>query len=137
MKRRAFIAGIGTTLAWALSARAQQQPRLPTVGLLVAGTPESHGKWVAAVVQRLAELSWIEGRTVAIEYRWAEGRNERMTEIAAEFVQMKVDAIVTSANGAIASKQATSVIPIIFAAYSDPVAAGIVASLARPGGNVT
>src|SRR5258708_33336174 len=127
MKRRAFIAGIGTTLAWPLTARAQQRPRLPTVGLLVPGTPESHGKWVAAFVQRLSELSWIEGRTVAIEYRWAEGRNERMTEIADEFVQMKVDVIVTSANGAIASKQATSAIPILFPPYTDPLAAAIVA----------
>ena len=138
MKRREFITLLGgTAAAWPLTARAQQPPRRPTVGLLVPGTPESHGKWVAAFVQRLSELGWIEGRTVAIEYRWAEGRNERMAEIAAEFVRLKVDIIVTSAYGAIASKQATSAIPIVFAAYGDPVAVGIVASLARPGGNVT
>ncbi len=138
MRRREFITLLGgTTVAWPLTARAQQPPRLPTIGLLVPGTPESHGKWVAAFAQRLSELSWIEGRTVAIEYRWAEGRNERMAEIAAEFVRLKVDVIVTSGNGAIASKQATSTIPIVFAAYSDPVAVGIVSSLARPGGNVT
>ena len=138
MRRREFITLLGgTTVAWPLTARAQQPPRLPTIGLLVPGTPESHGKWVAAFVQRLSELSWIEGRTVTIEYRWAEGRNERMAEIAAEFVRLKVDVIVTSGNGAIASKQATSTIPIVFAAYSDPVAVGIVSSLARPGGNVT
>ncbi len=138
MRRREFITLLGgTTVAWPLTARAQQPPRLPTIGLLVPGTPESHGKWVAAFAQRLSELSWIEGRTVAIVYRWAEGRNERMAEIAAEFVRLKVDVIVTSGNGAIASKQATSTIPIVFAAYSDPVAVGIVSSLARPGGNVT
>jgi putative ABC transport system substrate-binding protein len=137
MRRREVIAGIGTTLAWPLTARAQQRPRLPTVGLLVPGTPESHGKWVAAFVQRLSELSWTEGRTVAIEYRWAEGRNERMAEIAAELVRLKIDVIVTSGNGAIVSKQTTSVIPIVFAAYSDPVGVGLIASLARPGGNVT
>jgi putative ABC transport system substrate-binding protein len=89
-------------------------------------------------VQRLHELGWIEGRTVAIEYRWAEGRTERFDEIAAEFVRRKVDVIVTSATAAIvAAKQATSVIPIVFAAAGDPVGTGLVASLARPGGNVT
>jgi putative ABC transport system substrate-binding protein len=138
MRRREFMTGVGGAMvAWPLVARAQQPPRLPTIGLLVPGTPESHGKWVAAFAQRLSELSWIEGRTVAIEYRWAEGRNERMAEMAAEFVRLKVDIIVTSAYGAVASKQATSVIPIVFAAFSDPVAVGIVASLARPGGNAT
>ena len=93
---------------------------------------------VAAFVQRLRELGWIEGRTVAIEYRWAEGRNERFSEIAAEFVRLKVDVIVTQGTpAAIAAKQATSVIPIVFAVAGDPVGSGLVASLARPGGNVT
>jgi putative ABC transport system substrate-binding protein len=120
-----------------LAARAQQ-PAKPTIGFLVAGTPLSHGQWVAAFVQRLRELGWIEGRTIAIEYRWGEGRNERFAEIAAEFVQRKVDVIVTSATAAVvAAKQATSVIPIVFAAAGDPVGTGLVASLARPGGNVT
>jgi putative ABC transport system substrate-binding protein len=138
VKRRQFIVALGGVAAtWPVAARAQQPAKLPTTGFLVPGTPESHGKWVAAFAQRLSELGWIEGRTVAIEYRWAEGRNERMAEIAAEFVRLKVDVIVTSGNGAIASRQATSVIPIVFAAYGDPVADGIVASLARPGGNVT
>jgi putative ABC transport system substrate-binding protein len=138
MKRREFITLLGGAAAtWPLAVRAQQPPRLPTVGFLVPGTPESHGKWVAAFTQRLSELGWIERRSVAIEYRWAEGRNERMAEIAAEFVQLKVDVIVTSGYGALASKQATSVIPIVFAAYGDPVAAGIATSLARPGGNIT
>src|SRR5471030_3165348 len=125
MQRREFITLLGGTVtAWPLTARAQQPPRLPTVGLLVPGTPESHGKWVSAFVRRLSDLGWVEGRTVAIEYRWAEGRNERMAEIAAEFVRLKVDVIVTSGYGAVASKQATSVIPIVFAAYGDPVADG-------------
>ncbi len=107
-------------------------------GFLVPGTPSSHGQWFAALVQRLRELGWIEGRTVAIEYRWAEGRTERFDEIAAEFVRRKVDVIVTSGTaGGVAAKQATSVIPIVFAAAGDPVGTGLVASLARPGGNVT
>ena len=89
-------------------------------------------------MQRLRELGWIEGRTVAIEYRWAEGRSERFAEIAAEFVRLKVDVIVTAGTAAVvAAKQATSVIPIVFAAAGDPVGTGLVASLARPGGNVT
>jgi putative ABC transport system substrate-binding protein len=138
MKRREFIALVGAAAASVpFAARAQQTPRLPTVGFLVPGTPESHGKWVAAFAQRLRELGWIEGRTLTIEYRWAEGRNERMAEYAAEFVGLKVDVIVTSAGGANAARQATSVIPIVFAAYGDPVASGLIASLARPGGNVT
>jgi putative ABC transport system substrate-binding protein len=89
-------------------------------------------------VQRLRELGWIEGRTVAIEARWAEGRNERSAEIAAEFVRLKVDVIVTGGTpNTAAAKQATSVIPIVFASTGDPVGTGLVASLARPGGNVT
>src|SRR5437588_1039002 len=139
MKRRDFITLLGGAAgAWPLSARAQQPGKLPTIGFLVAGTPLSHGQWVAAFVQRLRELGWIEGRTIAIEYRWGEGRNERFAEIAAEFVRRKVDVIVTSATAAVvAAKQATSVIPIVFAAAGDPVGTGLVASLARPGGNVT
>jgi len=138
MKRRTFIALLGgAAAAWPLAAQAQQ-PAKPTIGFLVAGTPLSHGQWVAAFVQRLRELGWIEGRTIAIEYRWGEGRNERFAEIAAEFARRKVDVIVTSATAAVvAAKQATSVIPIVFAAAGDPVGTGLVPSLARPGGNVT
>jgi putative ABC transport system substrate-binding protein len=136
--RRKFLATLGgAAVAWPLAARAQQ-PAMPVIGFLVAGTPLSHGPWVAAFVQRLRELGWIEGRTIAIEYRWGEGRNERFAEIAAEFVRRKVDVIVTSTTAAVvAAKQATSVIPIVFAAAGDPVGTGVVASLARPGGNVT
>ena len=100
-------------------------------------TASAWGPWTAAFVQRLRELGWIEGRTVAIEYRWAEARSERFAEIAAEFVRLKVDVIVTGGNAAVAAKQATSVIPIVFALVDDPIGMGLVASLARPGGNVT
>jgi ABC-type uncharacterized transport system substrate-binding protein len=138
MKRRKFITLLGGAAAWPLAARAQQVPKLPTIGFLGATTPSAMSQWVAAFVQRLRELGWIEGRTVAIEYRWAEGRNEHYNEIAAEFVRLKVDVIVTySTAPVIAAKQATSVIPIVFAAANDPVGANLVASLARPGGNVT
>jgi len=138
MKRREFITLLGGAAAWPLAARAQQAGPQPTIGFLAAGTPTSHGQRVAAFVQRLRELGWIEGRTITIEYRWAEGRSERFAEIAAELVRRKVDVIVTSATEAIvAAKQATSVIPIVFAAAGDPVGTGLVASLARPGGNVT
>jgi ABC-type uncharacterized transport system substrate-binding protein len=139
MKRREFITLIGgAAVAWPFVARAQQSGKLATIGCLVPGTPSSHGQWFAVFVQRLRELGWIEGRTVAVEYRWAEGRSERFAEIAAEFVQRKVDVIVTASTAAVlAAKQATSVIPIVFAAAGDPVGIGLVASLARPGGNVT
>jgi putative ABC transport system substrate-binding protein len=138
VNRREFITLLGGAAAWPLAVRAQQAGRPPTIGFLVPGTPSSHGPWFAALVQRLRELGWIEGRTVAIEYRWAEGRPERFDEIAAEFVRRKVDVIVTAATPAVlAAKEATSVIPIVFAAAGDPVGTGLVASLARPGGNVT
>jgi putative tryptophan/tyrosine transport system substrate-binding protein len=138
VKRREFIMLLGGAAAWPFTARGQQPGKLPTIGYLGSATPASQGQWVAAFVQRLRELGWIDGRTIAIEYRWAEGRTERAAEIAAEFVRRKVDVIVTSSTaGAVAAMQATSVIPIIFAAAGDPVGTGLVASLSRPGGNVT
>jgi putative ABC transport system substrate-binding protein len=138
MKRRGFIAGLGAASAWPLVVRAQQPKKLPTIGFLGAASPEIAGQWVAAFVTRLRELGWIEGRTVAIEYRWAEANRERYREIAAELVRLKVDVIVTWASAPVlAAKQATTLIPIVFAAQMDPVGAGVVASLARPGGNVT
>ncbi len=139
MRRRDVVALLGgAAAAWPVAARAQQPANVPTIGFLVSGTPSSHREWVAAFVQRLRELHWIEGRTVAIEIRWAEGRNERLADTAAEFVRRKVDVIVTSATPpTVAAKQATSVIPIVFAAVGDPVGAGLVESLARPGGNLT
>ncbi len=138
MRRRDLITLLGGTFAWPLAARAQQPARLPTIGFLGAATPSVASHWLAAFVQRLRELGWIEGRTVAIEVRWAEGRAERSAEIAAEFVQLKVDIIVTWAVAStLAARQATSVIPIVFAAAADPIGSGLVASLARPGSNVT
>jgi ABC-type uncharacterized transport system substrate-binding protein len=138
MRRREFITLLGgTTAAWPLAARAQQPGKLPTIGFLGTTTPSAQSQWTAAFVQRLRELGWIEGRTVAIEIRWAEGRSERYTEIAAELVRLKVDIIVTAGAAVLAAKQATSAIPIVFAAANDPLGTGVVASLARPGGNVT
>jgi putative ABC transport system substrate-binding protein len=136
MKRRDFISLLGSAAAWPVAARAQQA-RLPTIGFLGAATASVWGSWTAAFEYRLRELGWTEGRTIAIEYRWAEGRPERYAEIAAEFVRRKVDVIVTVGSAVPAVKQATSVIPIVFALAADPVGAGLVASLARPGGNVT
>src|SRR6516164_1338595 len=138
MRRREFITLVGGAAAWPLAARAQQLAKQRTIGFLGSSTPLAMSQWVAAFVQRLRDLGWIEGRTVTIEYRWAEGRSSRAVEIAAEFVRLKVDVIVTYATSPVlAPKQATSVIPIVFAAANDPVGAGLVASLARPGGNVT
>ena len=137
MKRRAFITLLGgAAIAWPLAARGQQA-KLPTIGVLGASTPLNWNPWTAAFVQRLRELGWIEGRTVAIEYRWAEGRNERYSDIATEFVRLKVDVILTTGTAVPAAKQVTSTIPIVFATATDPVGSGLVASLARPGGNVT
>jgi putative ABC transport system substrate-binding protein len=138
MKRREFITLLGgAAAAWPLAARAQQPAKLPTIGFLGTAAASAWAPWTAAFVQRLHELGWIEGRTVAIEYRWAEGREERYGEIAAEFVRLKADVIVTVGTAAAAAKQVTSVIPIVFAVAADPVGSGLVASLARPGGNVT
>src|SRR5215475_2820464 len=138
MKRREFISLLGgATAAWPLAARAQQSGKVPIIGFLGTATPSTMSSRVAAFVQRLRELGWIEGRTVVVEYRWAEGRSERFAEIATEFVRLKVDAIATSSTPAvIAAKQVTSVLPIV-AVIGDPVGTGLVASLARPGGNVT
>jgi putative ABC transport system substrate-binding protein len=137
--RRQFITLLGGAAgAWPLAAHAQQTAMRPTIGFLGSGTPAVQGQWVAAFVQRLRELGWIEGRNLTIEYRWAEGSADRAAELAAEFVRRKVDVIVTYANPmVVATKQATSVIPIVFAAAADPVGTGLVAGLARPGGNVT
>jgi ABC-type uncharacterized transport system substrate-binding protein len=139
VKRRAFITLLGGAAAtWPLAARAQQPKKLPTIGYLGANTPSVESQRIAAFVQRLRELGWIEGRSIATEVRWAEGRNERFAEIAAEFVRLKVDIIVTAGTAAVlTAKQATSVVPIVFAVAGDPVGTGLVASLARPGGNVT
>ena len=137
MRRREFVTLLGAAAAWPLAARAQQPSRLPTIGLLGAATASAWRANVAAFVQRLSELGWADSRTIAIVYRWANGRPERFTEIAAEFVQRKVDVIVTAGTAVGAAKQATSVIPIVFAAATEPVSTGLITSLARPGRNVT
>jgi putative tryptophan/tyrosine transport system substrate-binding protein len=136
MRRREFLALLGSAPTWSLAARAQQQGKLPTIGFLGTTSAAAWSPWTAAFTQRLRELGWIEGRTIAIEYRWAEGRSERFAEIAAEFVRLKVDVILTGGSAAVAAKQATSVVPIVFV-LGEPVGTGLVATLARPGGNVT
>jgi putative tryptophan/tyrosine transport system substrate-binding protein len=137
MRRREFLtfAG-GAAVSWPLAAAAQQADRLPTIGFLGADST-AFAPWTAALVARLAELGWIDGKTIAIEYRWSQGRSERYAEIAAEFVRLKVDVIVTVGSAVPTVKQATAVIPIVFAVGIDPVGSGLVASLAHPGGNVT
>jgi putative ABC transport system substrate-binding protein len=141
MKRREFMG-----LAWGAALASffrplgalAQQAQIRTIGLLGSGTASSQATWVAAFVQRLRELGWVEGRNVRIEYRWVEGHTERFAEIAAEFVRLKVDVIFAlGTEAALAAKQATADIPIVFPVAGDPVATGIVASLSRPGGNVT
>ena len=139
MRRREFIGLIGGTVAtWPLAASTQQLEKLPTIGFLGSGTPAGQGEWLTAFLQKLRELGWIEGRNIMIEYRWAEGSSDRAAELAAEFVRIKVDVIVTYANPIVlAAKQSTSTIPIVFAVAADPLGTGLVASLARPGGNLT
>src|SRR5271170_2296666 len=138
MERREFITLLGgaAAAAWPLAARAQQPSKLPTIGFLGADA-STFSPWTAAFVARLRELGWIEGRTIAIEYRWGEGRPERYAEIAAEFVRLNVDVIVATEPAVAILKQATSAIPIVFVFAIDPSGSGLIASLARPGGNVT
>jgi putative ABC transport system substrate-binding protein len=138
MRRREFFILLTGAATLPLVAHAQQPGKLPTIGFLGAGSSSSATQWTAAFVQRLRELGWIEGRTVAIEYRWGEGRTERFAEIAAEFVRLKVDVIVTYGSPAsVAAKENTAVTPIIFTLVGDPVGIGLVTSLARPGGNIS
>ena len=137
MRRREFIVLLsGVAASWSLAARAQPAGKLPTIGFLGADA-SAFTPWTAAFVARLGELGWIEGKTIAIEYRWSQGRSERYAEIAAEFVGLKVDVIVTVGSAVPIVRQATAVIPIVFAVGIDPVGSGLVASLAKPGGNVT
>jgi len=138
MRRRQFLCIVGgAAAAWPQLVSAQQPAKRPTVGFLGTSTSAAWRPWILAFVQRLHELGWIDGRTVAIEVRWAEGKSERFAEIAAEFVRLNVDVIVTSGAAAPAAKQVTSAIPIVFMLANDPVGSGIVGSLSQPGGNVT
>ena len=139
MRRRDFITLLsGTAVTWSLGARAQQSAKLPLIGFLGQSAPSSENQRLTAFVQRLRELGWTEGRNIVIEVRWAQARPERAAEFAAEFVRLKADVIVTSGTPQVlAIKQVTSVVPIVFAVAGDPVGTGLVASLARPGGNIT
>ncbi len=137
MRRREFVTLLGAVAAWPLAARAQR-PAIPVIGFLGTGTPSSWSQWTSAFVNGCGELGWIEGRTVKIEYRWAEGRDERYAEIAAELVRLKVNVIVTQGTPSVlAAKRATSIVPIVFASAGDPVGNGLVDNLAHPNGNVT
>ena len=117
-------------------AEAQQAGKVPRIGFLVASSPSFYSSRIEAFRQGLRELGYVEGKNIAIEYRFAEGKEDRLRELAAELVRLKVDIIVAAASAS-AAKDATKTIPIVFAASADPVASGIVASLARPGGNIT
>jgi putative ABC transport system substrate-binding protein len=139
VRRREFITLLGgAACAWPLAARAQQASKLPTIGLFSPNTLSAASPWTAAFVRRLGELGWIEGRTVTIEYRWGDGRTDRIAEFLTELVQLRPDVIVTHGQpNIVAAKQVTSVIPIVFALATDPIGSGLVASLARPGSNAT
>src|SRR5438876_806500 len=138
MRRRAFILALGGAAAWPFAARAQQKS-MPVIGFLGFGPPDPGAPSVAAFRQGLRELGYIEDRNIRIEYRWAEGKQERFPALAAELVALKVDVIVAAGGtlAALAAKQATTTLPIVFAAVGNPVAEGLVTSLARPRGNVT
>ena len=138
IRRRKFISFLGGAAAWPVVARAQQARHVPIIGYVAPTNPLIPSRSTGAFLQRLRELGWIEGQTITIESRWAAGRPERLDEIAAEFVRLKVDLIVTSStNDSIVMKPVAPQIPMVFAVSSDPVGVGLVASLARPGGNVT
>jgi putative tryptophan/tyrosine transport system substrate-binding protein len=137
VRRREFITLLGGAAgAWPFAARAQQAGKLPTIGFLGADATV-WSSWTAAFVARLRELGWIEGRTVAIEYRWSQGRQERVAEIAAEFIRLKIDVMVTNGDSVDTARRAIAAIPIVFALANDPVGGGLVTSLAQPGGTVT
>ena len=137
MRRREFIAALGGAAVGALPLDAQAQRKPLTIGFLGPASASVMSTWTAAFVQRLRELGWIEGRTIAIEFRWGDGRTDRLAEFAAEFVRLKVDVIVTTGTPVPILKQATSTIPIVFTIANDPIGGGLVTSLSRPGGNVT
>lgn len=135
--RRGFLIAAAVVLAAPGRGHAQTPARIRTIGFMGASSRTAQAEWTAAFVERLRELGWTEGQNIAIEYRWAEGRRDRFAEFAAEFVRRDVDVILTDGGGALAAKQATSTIPVVFAVAADPLGMGVVSSLSRPGGNVT
>jgi putative tryptophan/tyrosine transport system substrate-binding protein len=138
MQRREFITLLGGAAAWPLAARAQQAGKVPRIGFLGAASPSTFASRLEGIRLGLRDFGYVEGTNITIEYRWAEGRYERLPELAAELVRSNVDLIITHTTpGSLAAKRATTTIPIVMALIGDPVVAGIVASLARPGGNIT
>ena len=139
LRRREFITALGGAAAWPEVARAQRRPAMPVIGLLLSGTPESQANNIATFRKGLNEIGFVEGRNVVIEYRWAYDQTDRLPELAAELVRLRVNviAIPGSILATVAAKAATTSIPIVFQIGADPVQIGVVASLNRPGGNVT
>jgi putative tryptophan/tyrosine transport system substrate-binding protein len=138
MKRREFITLLGGAAAWPLAARAQQAGKVPRIGFLGLAFPSTFASRLEGFRLGLRDFGYVEGTNITIEYRWAEGRYERLPELAAELVRSNVELIVTHGTpGSLAAKRATTTIPIVMASIGDPVASGIVASVARPGGNIT